>query len=110
MLDFEVGEIPSDNIGVVIRDERDNAINLIGYPLIEVEILGTDDEKVDLTGVTLTTLTNAVGAVAIGLPKNRSLFTKKGEYKLRVVLRKADGSKDITRSAQINVREFGRIK
>lgn len=110
MIDYEVGEIPSRNLALQVKDENDNAVNTIGYSVVGLDILGSDNERVDLTGVRVEALPNVMGRYVVIWPKNRSLFNKKGTYLLRLVLQKNDGSKDITRSAAIRVREFGRIK
>jgi hypothetical protein len=109
MIDFEVGQIPSISLGIQIKDDNDNPVSLIGYPEVELEMLGSDNEKVDLTGVELQVVPTAIGQVALVWPKDRSLFTKKGKYVLRVALKSADGSVDYTRAAEIRVREFGRL-
>jgi hypothetical protein len=109
MIDFEVGQIPSVSLGIQIKDENDNPVSLLGYPVVELELIGSDNEVVDLTGATLVTVPTVIGQLAFTYPKDRSLFTKKGKYLLRIALRAADGSVDYTRTAEIRVREFGRL-
>jgi hypothetical protein len=109
MIDYEVGEIPSVGLGVEVRDDRDNPINTIGYATVELQLRGTDDEAVDLRGVTVTPVTSALGTFVVQWPKTRSIFTKKGKYLMRLVLRKSDGSVEYTRPTEIRVREFGRL-
>jgi hypothetical protein len=110
MIEYEVGSIPSRNLTLVVRDELDNPINVVGYDNYRIELRGTDDEEVDLKGVILTEIPNALGAFVVSWPKNRVVFNKKGKYLLRLVLEKEDGSRDITRTAEIRVREFGRLR
>lgn len=109
MIDYEVGQIPTRPLGIIVKDDNDNAMNTVGYQSATIEILGSDDERVDTTGVAVTVVPTALGAYAVEWPRNRSLFTKKGKYLLRLVLRKSDGSVDYTRPHEIRVREFGRI-
>lgn len=109
MIDYEVGQIPSRSLGVVVKDENDNPMNLIGYPTVRAEILGSDNERVDMTGVVVEAVTSALGTFVVQWPKDRSVFTKKGRYLLRFALEKPDGSRDYTRPYEIRVRDFGRI-
>lgn len=106
--EYEVGQIPSRPLGVLVRDDRDNPANLLAYTTYEIEMLGSDNEKVDLSGVELFTEGARNGILAIVWPKDRSLFNKRGEYLLRLVLRDDAGSRDYTRTHTIRVREFGR--
>lgn len=110
MIDFEVGTVPTRPLTIVVRDEMDNPVNLIAYSGWELEMRGSDDEKVDLTGSSLVAVPQTLGVLAFNWPSNRSLFNKKGKYVLRLVLKGAGGGKDITRTAEISVREFGRIR
>jgi len=110
MLEFEVGAIPSQPISIAVRDEMDNPVNLIGYSGIRLEMLGQNGEPVDLSGILVQQVTSVIGGITVVLPRDRSLFSKKGIYTLRVVLETPGGQKDITRTGEIKVREFGRIK
>lgn len=110
MIEYEVGARPSRPMTLLVRDELDNPVNVISYDNWRLEMLDTDDRLVDLTGVSIVELPQAIGAFSVYWPKDRSLFSRKGVYVMRLVLESADGSKDITRAAEIRVREFGRIK
>lgn len=110
MIEYEVGAKPSRPMTMIVRDELDNPVNVIGYDSWRLEMLDTDDRLVDLTGVGITELPQAVGAFSVTWPKDRSLFPKKGQYIVRLVLENEDGSRDITRAGEIRVREFGRIR
>lgn len=109
MIEFEVGARPSKPLSIAIRDELDNPISLLGYASLEVQILDTNNKKVDMTGVTVSEVTQAQGVLSVHLPKNRTLFPEKGKYLLRLVMLGPDGSRDITRTAEIRVRNFGRL-
>ena len=110
MIDYEVGAVPSRPLTIVVRDEMDNPVNTVGYSAWRLEMMDTDDNPVDMTGAMIYEIPNAIGAYSLIWPRNRSLFKKKGIYVLRMVLETPEGSKDITRTAEIRVREFGRIK
>lgn len=109
MMDYEIGAIPSRPMTIFVRDERDNPVNTIGYTQVTLEMLGTDNEKVDLTGTQIMAIPDAIGAYSITWPRDRSIFDKTGKYVLRFVLEDEYGAKDITRTAEITVRKFGRI-
>jgi hypothetical protein len=109
MIDYEVGEIPSIGLGIEVMDERNNPINTIGYSSVELELKGSDNERVDLTGVTIESVPTELGSYVVNWPKDRSVFNKRGKYLMRLVLRKPDGSRDYTRPYEIRVREFGRL-
>lgn len=106
--EYEVGQIPARALALVVKDDRDNIVNLTAYTTYEIEILGSDNEKVDLTGVELQTEGARNGIIAVIWPKSRSLFNKHGEYIMRLVLKTTDGAIDYTRTHTIRVREFGR--
>lgn len=110
MIEYEAGAKPSRPMTLVVRDELDNPINVISYDSWRLEMLDTDDRLVDLTGVTITEIPQAIGVFSVSWPKDRSLFNRKGQYLLRLILENADGSKDITRAGEIRVRDFGRIR
>src|SRR6478736_237639 len=106
MIDFEVGEIPTRALGLEVKDQYDNTISTAGYSRVELEMRGSDDEKVDLTGVSVQSVAQGF---AVSFPVDRSLFTKKGKYLIRLALYKPNGSVDYTRPSEIRVRDFGRI-
>lgn len=107
--EYEVGQIPSDALTIVVRDDSDNAVNLTQWDNVDVEMLGSDNERIDLTGVTLFDESARNGIIAVKWPKSHSLFNKRGEYVLRLVLSNVDGTRDYTRSCVLRVREFGRV-
>lgn len=105
--EYEVGQIPAEPLGVEVRDDAGNLRNLTVYSTITLEVLGSNNEKVDLTGVELFTEAARNGQIAVYWPKNRSIFNKQGDYLLRLALRDAEGSLDYTRPGTIRVRRFG---
>ena len=107
--EYEVGQIPARPLNILINDNYGNPANLLVYTTFEIELLGSDNERVDLTGVELTTSGAKDGRFAVVWPKNRTLFRKSGAYLLRLVLRSSDGSRDYTTTHEIRVRDFGRF-
>lgn len=105
--EYEVGQIPAQPLTIAVRDDADGSVNLTVYTTIKVEVLGSDNEKVDLTGVELFTEGARNGNIAVVWPKDRSLFTKHGDYLLRLALYDSEGSRDYTRPQTIRVRRFG---
>ena len=110
MIEYEVGTRPSRPLTLLVRDELDNPVNIVGYDTLRLEVLDTDDKPLDLSGVLVQELGDEIGVVTVVWPKNRTIFDKKGKYVLRLVLEGNDGVKDITRTGEIRVRDFGRIK
>lgn len=110
MIEYEVGTRPTRPLTLVVKDELDNPVNTVGYDSWMLEMRGTDDEDVDLTGVNILEVPNALGVFSVNWPKNRVIFDKRGKYLLRLNLITADGGRDITRIAEIRVRDFGKVK
>lgn len=107
--EYEVGQIPRDGLTLVVRDSNDGIVNLNEWDSVGVEMLGSDNEQIDMTGVALMDESARNGIMVVNWPKTHSLFTKRGEYVLRLVLSNLDGTRDYTRSCVIRVREFGRV-
>lgn len=107
--EYEVGQIPGDALPISVRDNSDTPVNLSIYSSLELEILGSNNETLDLDGVTLHTQGARNGILAVIWPKDRSLFTEHGDYLLRIALHGSDGSRDYTRPHTIRVRGFGRV-
>lgn len=110
MIEYEVGSRPSVPLTLLIRDELDNPVNVVGYEDWHLEMLDSDNNLVDMSGVMIRHVPQVVGAYSVTWPADRTIFDKRGEYVLRLVLERGDGARDITRAAEIKVREFGRIK
>lgn len=107
--EYEVGQIPARPLSIQIKDDFDNTASLLGYSIYGVELLGSNNEKVDLTGVVVNTESARNGRIVVIWPKDRSLFTKRGEYLLRLVFGDAQGSRDYSTPHTIRVSEFGRL-
>ena len=109
MIDYEVGAIPTQPLTIAVRDELDNPINTIGYSSVTVEMTDSKNRKINTDGVVLVEVPGALGVYNLIWPIY-PIFTQKGIYTLRLVLATSDARRDITRTAEIMVREYGRIK
>lgn len=109
MIDYEVGAIPTQPLTIAVRDEQDYPVNTIGYDYVYVEMTDADNNKIDTSGVNLVEVPSTVGVYNLIWPAY-TIFTKRGIYTLRLVLMTSDARKDITRTAEIRVREYGRIR
>lgn len=105
---YEVGQIPLRNLSIVVKDSYGRAMNLNDYTDISVRMLGSDNEEVDLTGSVLNTSGKSAGRFIFEWPKSKSLFTKRGDYVLQLILKTAT-AKDMTTSHTLRVRELGKV-
>lgn len=106
---YWVGQIPLTNLTLTVKDAYGRNLNLNIYTDISVRMLGSDNEEVDLTGLNVNRGGSSQGKVILEWPRNRSLFTKAGEYVLQLVLRTADGAMDMTTAQTLRVRELGKV-
>lgn len=107
---YWVGQIPSRPIAIDVRDSNGLPMNLSAYTEFNVIMLGSDNEEVDLTGAILTTSGAVDGRFVFRFPKDRSLFTKPGEYLLQLEIVGIDGTRDYTTEHHIKVRRLGGTK
>lgn len=105
--EYEVGQKPGEPLTITVYNDAGSRVNLSTYSNVKVEVLGSDNEAIDLTGATLYTQNMRDGIVAVVWPKDRSLFTKSGDYVLRLALYGTDGALDYTRAGTIRVHKFG---
>lgn len=107
---YEVGEIPLKNLSIAVKDSYGRAVNCSVYSDVSVRMLGSDNEFIDLTGANLNTGGAAQGRFIFEWPRNRSLFTKRGDYVLQLVLKSsAPNAIDKTTAHTIRVRELGKV-
>ena len=103
---YWVGQIPSKPIAIDVRDSDGYPVNLSAYTDFRIQVLGSDNEEVDLTGSSLTTSGAADGRFVFRWPVGRSVFNKPGEYLLQLEIDGA-GTKDFTTVHSIKVRRLG---
>lgn len=108
IIQMEKGQIPLKNLTMTVKDAYGRPTNVTGYTSITARMLGSDNEEVDLTGAVVNRGGAASGRIIFEWPRDRSLFTKRGDYVLQLVLETAN-SKDYTRPLTIRVSELGKV-
>ena len=103
---FWVGEKPGRVFNIRVKDAYGNNMNLAPYTNVEIEMLDTNNRKVDLTGAQTSRIDPATGLVGFVFPSDRSVFKKAGEYLIRLRLENSN-SLDFTGVTGIRVKEFG---
>ena len=104
---YWTGQIPSRPLTITVYDSYGNRANLSAYTDFEVNLVGSDNEEIDLTGATLTTSGAADGRFVFYWPTDRSVFDKPGEYLLQLEINGPSGTKDFTTTHTIRVRRLG---
>lgn len=105
---YEVGEIPLKNLTLSVKDAYGRPIDLRVYTDVSVKMLGSNNEEINLEGSSLNTGGASQGRYVFEWPRDRSLFTKTGDYVLQLVLQTATAI-DKTSAHTIRVRELGRL-
>lgn len=105
---YEVGQIPLRNLSLTVKDSYGRNVNCNAYTDISVRMLDSDNNEVDLTGSVLNRGGAASGRFIFEWPRDKSLFTKRGDYVLQLVLQTAN-AKDMTTSHTLRVRELGKV-
>lgn len=102
-------QIPAKPLSIQVNNQDGTDMNLSGYTNIEVLLVGSNNEYVDLTGSTLNTISKAVGKIIFTWPTDRTLFKHAGDYLLQLKL-SGSGKLDFTTTHPIRVKELGRIQ
>jgi len=105
---FEVGSIPSVPQVFQFYDEDGNPANMSGYTGFEVELLGSDNERVDLSGIEVKTDATALGRLTVVWPRRSNVFSKTGQYLARFKF-SGPNAVDYSETYEIKVTNFGRI-
>lgn len=103
---YWVGQIPDRPLAIDVRDSDGRQISLANYNEFNMLLLGSDNEKIDLTGSFLTTSGAESGRFVFRWPTDRSVFNKSGEYLLQLEL-KSPTARDFTTEHTIKVRRLG---
>lgn len=106
---FEVGTIPARPQVFQFYDEDGEPANLAAYTDFSVEMLGSDNELVDLTGIELRSTGATNGRLVLIWPRRADVFSKTGRYVLRFKF-SGLGNVDFSETHEIRVTEFGRVK
>lgn len=110
ILRYEKNQIPYRPVGItIVEEDSGTAMNLVPYDTIEVELIGSDNERVDTTGLLLNSQNRGSGQVFINWPVDRSLFTKTGKYLMRLKFT-GTGKNDFSDTVEIRVSDFGRMR
>jgi hypothetical protein len=102
-------QIPARPLSIQVNNQDGTEMNLSGYTDIEVVLIGTNNDIVDLSGSTLVTTGKAVGKIIFNWPTTRSLFDAAGDYLLQLKLG-GTGKLDFTTTHPIRVKELGRVQ
>jgi hypothetical protein len=103
---YWVGQVPQKNLSLQVLDTYGRQVNCNMYTDISVRMLGSNNEEVDLSGSFLNMGGAGLGRFVFEWPRDRSLFTKTGDYVLQLVLKNAN-AKDMTTAHIMRVRELG---
>jgi hypothetical protein len=104
---YWIDQIPARPLSIQVRTQSGDDANLSGYTNIEVVMLGSNNEEIDLTGAVLDTVGKPAGNIIFRWPTTRSLFEYPGDYVLQLKL-SGTGRLDFTSTHTIRVRELGR--
>jgi hypothetical protein len=103
---FEVGAVPAKPQIFQFYDEDGNPVNLNAFTEYGVEMLGSDNERVNLDGIIIRT--GGEGQLVINWPRNEQVFANTGTYLLRFRFT-GNESVDFSEAHEIRVTNFGRI-
>lgn len=106
---YWINQIPARPLSIQVKTESGEDANLSGYTDIEVVMLGSNNEEIDLTGSVLDTAGKPVGSLLFKWPTTKSLFKYPGDYVLQIKL-SGTGRLDFTSTHTIRVRELGRTR
>lgn len=101
-------QIPAKPLSIQVKDQGGNDANLSGYDSVTVEMVGSNNEIIDLTGSTIVSTNKNIGKIQFVWPTTRSLFDRTGDYVLQLKLG-GTGKLDFTSTHTIRVRELGRV-
>lgn len=107
---FYVGQIPARPMSITVRDPYGGSVDMRQYNSFSVVLLDSDNRRVDLTGGNLSVADAATGRFILTWPKDRSVFTKPGEYVMQLEFRADNGARDFTTEHTIRVRKLGGAK
>lgn len=101
-------QIPARPLSIQVKTQDGLDMNLSAYTDIEVKMVGSNNEDIDLTGSVLNTSNKDLGKILFYWPTDRSLFTQTGDYVLQVKLT-GTGKLDFTSTHTLRVRELGKV-
>lgn len=104
ILNYQVGQVPLDAVLIQVRNTDNSLKNCTMYDKVEVQVIGTDNEIVDMSNAELIVAAAEIGEFRLRWPRP-SIFNKSGEYLLQLVLTTTAGYRDVTSVAEIRVRD-----
>lgn len=104
---YWVGQIPNRPLSILVKDSEGSDMDLSIYTTINMKMLGTSNEEIDVSSGTLNTNNAINGKIIYTWPTEKSLFDYPGDYIVQLELT-GTGKKDFTSSHTIRVRELGR--
>lgn len=103
ILNYWVGQAPLNPVGIQVRDSA-GLKDCSSYDGFAVQLIGSDNEIIELSQAELTTAGARNGQFNLTWPR-KSVFTKPGVYVLQLILTTVDGYRDMTSAAEIRVRD-----
>lgn len=101
-------QIPARPLSIQVNNQDGSYMDLSSYTTIEVVMVGTNNELVDITGLTVNTVGKGAGKIVLNWPTTRTLFEQAGDYLLQLKLG-GTGRLDFTTTHPIRVKELGRM-
>lgn len=105
ILNYQVGQVPLDAVLIQVRNSDNSLKNCTMYDSVDVQVIGTDNEIVDMSNAELVVAQAQVGEFRLRWPARHSIFNKSGVYLLQLVLTTNSGYRDVTSVAEIRVRD-----
>jgi len=102
-------QIPAKPLSIQVKNQDGSDMNLSGYDSVEVVLVGSNNEFLDLTGSVINESNKNIGKIIFFWPTDRSLFGYAGDYVLQLKLI-GQGKLDVTTTHPIRVKEVGRIQ
>jgi len=103
---YWIGQIPTTPLTIDITDQNGNSIDLDQYTGFAVSILDPDNYDVMTPDFGIDTSDGDQGRIVVTFPSGASIFTKTGEYLLRLEFSNSSGI-DFTSVYEMPVAEFG---
>lgn len=100
-------QIPAKPLSIQVKDQVGVNYDLSNYTTIEVNMVGSKNEDVDLTGSSISRTNANIGLIKFIWPTSRSLFTRTGDYVLQLKLSGTD-KLDFTSTHTMRVRKLGK--
>lgn len=102
------GQIPGDPLHIQILDENNTPVSLSSYTTFRAIMLDSDNREIELEDGLLDSSDVNNGRFTFNFPKDRSLFTKYGDYVMQLEFAGADGRLDKTSPFTMRVKKLGR--